>query len=253
MEQIKNKKISYWLASDFMEEIGYKDWKTFVHLMDEATKIMTILEIPYYENIIPEINNIEGKENFKLTRFACFLIVMLADRKKEKVAEAQERFAVKADQYGIYPKDFFEIERLKIREELTDANKWLNSLVTNSELNDYSAFYDAGYVGLYGMKSKQLQGLRKLPKNIGQLDFMGRTELTANLFRITLTELEIWSKKVKGQSAIEKIHYEVGKGIRKLIKEHTGKFPEQLPLYKGLGKLKKQVKAGYQKMIKIEK
>jgi DNA-damage-inducible protein D len=102
------------------------------------------------------------------------------------------------------------------------------------------------------MKSKQLHDLRKLPKNMGQFDFMGKTELSANLFRITLTELEIWSKKVKGQPEIEKTHYEVGKGIRNLIKIHTGKFPEQLPVYRSLEEIKKQMKVGYQKMIKPE-
>ncbi len=78
---------------------------------------------------------------------------------------------------------------------------------------------------------------------------MGRTELAANLFRITLTELKIWTKKVKSQAELEKVHQKVGNGIRNLIKEHMGKFPEQLPIYTDLIQLKKQMKEGYLKMI----
>lgn len=254
IKPINNTKPYYWWASDLVAQLEYKDWDSFTHLVQEAVKIMIVIEIPYDENIIPIENTYKGKKikDYHLSRFACFIIVMLADRKKENVAEIQGRFTLKAEQYGLHLSDLFELERLKIREELAEANKWLSSMAAKAEVNNYSAFNDAGYLGLYKMNSKQLHDWRKLPKNSVQQDYMGRTELAANLFRITLTELEIRNKKIKGQSNLEKVHFEVGDGIRNLINKHAEKFPDQLPTYLDLAQLKKQLKEGYQKMIAKE-
>jgi DNA-damage-inducible protein D len=250
IKPINGKKPHFWWASDLMEQLDYKGFKSFVHYVNNAVRIMIIIDVPYDENVIPIKNSVNGKsvKDYQLSRFVCYLIVMLADRKKERVAEIQDRFIIKTEQYGLHLKDFFELERLKIREELSEASKWLSSRAAKAEVTNFSSFIDAGYQGMYKMNSKQLHEERKLPKNSAQFDYMGRTELAANLFRITLTELEIWTKKVKGQTELEKVHKEVGNGIRNLIKEQLDKFPEQLYKYTDLMQLKKQMKEGYLKM-----
>lgn len=250
LKKIDNKRPYFWWASNFMERLDYKDWHTFTHLVEETVRTMIMIEIPYYENIIPTDNNYNGKTiiDFKLSLFACYLIVMLADHKKKKVVEVQTSFAKKEKQYGIQIKGLYELERLRIRKELSESSKWLNSMVAKSEIKDYSAFNDAGYQGFYGMHSSKLHDWRKLPKNIGQQEYMGQVELAANLFRITLTEQHIWSEKIKGQTNLEKVHFDVGIGIRNLIKKHSGKYPEQLPVYKDLTTLKKLLKESCQKM-----
>ena len=70
-------------------------------------------------------------------------------------------------------------------------------------------------------------------KNIGEkediLDWMGSTELAANLFRITQTEDVIANKKIKGEDDACSTHYRVGKAVRNAIKEIGGTMPEKLP------------------------
>ena len=105
---------------------------------------------------------------------------------------------------------------------------------------------------MYNMKSWQLENKRGIKK--GKLmDFMGRTELAANLFRITQTEERIKSKKIKGQANLEQTHYEVGKEVRKIVQENVGKSPENLPQEKQLPEVKKELKEGYKKMLKEDK
>ncbi|MEG2791902.1 MAG: damage-inducible protein, partial [Odoribacter sp.] len=85
------------------------------------------------------------------------------------------------------------------------------------------------------------------------LESMGRTELAANLFRITQTEERIKSRNVHGQQALEQTHYNVGKEVRKIIIDNTGKNPEQLKQEKEIPDLRKELKTGFKEMKKIDK
>ncbi len=251
MKPINKQEPYAWESNELMKRLGYKDQRSFVRIVEEAVGLMILIGVPYYENIRPVRDATEAKSSktFHLSRFACYLVVMLADRKKAEVASAQGRFSRKAQKYGISLGDIFELERLKIREELSEASKWLSSMAAKAKVVDFSEFNDAGYLGLYEMRARALHDWRALPQDTGQQEYMGRTELAANLLRITLTEQSIWNRKIEGQGYLEDLHYEVGRGIRQLFKTHTGKFPEKLPVYRDLAAVKKQLKTGYRKMI----
>jgi DNA-damage-inducible protein D len=80
------------------------------------------------------------------------------------------------------------------------------------------------------------------------MDYMGRTELAANLFRITLTEERIKNRDVRGQAELERTHFEVGREVRDSVQKNTGKSPEQLPQQKKITELQRQLKKGQRKM-----
>jgi len=243
--------ISYWWASDLMKMMGYPNMKSFLKVLDRTTKALVSLNIPHYENIIAEIRIIEDEQvqDFKLTRFACYLTVMNGDPKKVEVAQAQAYFANITRKFELYVDDNQEIERLLIREELTEGNKSLNSAAKKAGVQDYAKFTNAGYLGLYNMFAAKLEQKRGVKK--GELmDYMGRTELAANLFRVTQTEERIKNKGIRGQENLEQTHYQVGREVREIVKKNVGKNPENLPQEKQLPKLKKELKEGYKKMIK---
>ena len=75
---------------------------------------------------------------------------------------------------------------------------------------------------------------------------MGSVELVDNLFRIVHTEQKLKNDNIKGESNANKTHYEVGKKIRKTIKELGGTMPENLPTpNKSLKELEKGNKAKF--------
>lgn len=245
-EDFKNQNgITYWWATDLMTMLGYKDLKSFQKVLDRTTKAFVALNIPHYENIIA-VN--EGDSyNFKLTRFACYMAVMNADSKKQEVASAQVYFAQQTRKFELYIQNNEEIERLVVREELTEGNKSLASVAKQHNVTDYAKFQNAGYIGMYNMESWKLEKKRGVKK--GKLaDYMGRTELAANLFRITQTEERIKSRNITGQNALEQTHFNVGKEVRNIIIENVGKSPENLIQEKELPDIKKELKAGYKKM-----
>ena len=59
---------------------------------------------------------------------------------------------------------------------------------------------------------------------------MGSTELAANLFRATQTEEKLKREKIKGKNKANQTHYEVGKKVRKTIKDLGGTMPEDSPI-----------------------
>ena len=70
------------------------------------------------------------------------------------------------------------------------------------------------------------KGLKKDQKI---LDHMESTELAANLFRATQTEEKLRRENIQGKDKANETHYEVGKKVRKTIKELGGTMPEDLP------------------------
>ena len=66
---------------------------------------------------------------------------------------------------------------------------------------------------------------------VGQkiLDYMGSTELIANLFRISQTEEKLRKDKIQGADKATSVHYNVGKEVRTAIEKIGGTMPEDLP------------------------
>ncbi len=254
-EDFKNQNgITYWWASDLMLMLGYSDMKSFEKVLNRATKTMVSLNIPHYDNIIAVKRSINGKEcqDFKLTRFACYLTAMNGDPKKHEVAVAQIYFAEQTRKFEIYAQSHNEIDRLLIRDELTDGNKSLASAAKAAKVTNYANFQNAGYRGMYNMPSWKLEKRRGVEK--GKLfDGMGRTELAANLFRVTQTEENIKSKGITGQVNLEQTHYSIGRKVREIVEQNTGHKPENLPQEKKLPEIKKDLKKDYREMKKKDK
>lgn len=254
-EDFKNQNgITFWWASDLMTMLGYKDMKSFQKVLDRATKAFVSLNIPHYENIISQPREIDDVvcQDFKLSRFACYIAVMNADPKKVEVAAAQAYFAQQTRKFELYIENNNDLDRMLIREELSEGNKSLASVAKQSGVTDYAKFQNAGYLGMYNMESWKLENKRKVKKG-SLMDHMGRTELAANLFRVTQTEERIKNKGITGQVNLENTHYSVGKEVREIIQKNMGKSPENLPIEKKIAEVKKELKTGHKNMLNEDK
>ena len=241
--------LTYWWASDLMEMLGYSSMKSFQKVLDRATKVFVSLNIPHYENVIAEQRELEGEkvQDFKLTRFACYIVIMNGDPKKEKVALAQAYFAQQTRKFELYIENHQDIDRILIRDELTEGNKSLASTAKYAGVENYAKFQNAGYLGLYNSTVLGLENKRGVRR--GKLmDSMGRTELAANLFRLTQTEEKIKNKRITGQANLEQTHFDVGREVRNIVQKNVGKNPENLPQEKDLPKIRKALKEGQKKM-----
>lgn len=95
---------------------------------------------------------------------------------------------------------------------------------------DFAKFQNSGYMGLYGGETAgDIKRRKKLKPNQEILDHMGSVELGANLFRITQAEDKLRRENISSKEAANKVHYEVGRTVRKTIEELGGTMPEKLP------------------------
>jgi DNA-damage-inducible protein D len=158
-------------------------------------------------------------KSWKLSRYACYLIIQNADPNKEIVALGQSYFALQTRQQELSAQYLEDQKRLELREEVTKHNKKLFSTARGAGVYDYATFYDSGYQGLYGLKKKEIIEKKNLNPDENMLDHMSSEELAANLFRATQAEAKIKREAIRGQEKASQAHFQVGQKIRATIKE----------------------------------
>lgn len=251
----------FWLARELMTVLEYKQWRRFEAIIEKAkvsclSSNNTVSE--HFANVGKMIKLAKGAvreiEDFQLSRYACYLIAMNGDPRKKAIALAQTYFAVKTRQQELmenYDNLTEEQRRLAIRGEMITHNKSLAEAAQNAGVctpKDYAIFQNKGYQGLYGgLGAKEIHARKGLKKSQEILDYMGSTELAANLFRATQTDEKLRRENIQGKYAAYDTHFEVGKKVRQTIKELGGTMPEDLPTPQ---KSVKQIEREHQKKLK---
>ena len=233
----------YWLARELQGVLGYAQWRRFCDAIDRAMvscKLNQQDPAHHFADVGKLIVHGKGGQrnvgDIRLTRFACYLIVMNGDPRKEPIAHGQMYFAVKTRQQEI--QELYERldeggKRLFLRGDIKQKNMLLYEVAKQAGIQttyEYAIFTDKGYMGLYGDLTAQAIAHKKgLNENQEILDYMGSEELGANLFRITQTEGRLKKGNIKDKDTAGQIHYQVGKEVRGAIKRIGGTMPEDLP------------------------
>lgn len=252
----KQNGITYWYASDLMASLGYQSMSSFSKAIQRAISACASLSIDVLENFqqCDRVNDGATSKDYKLSRFACYMVTMNADSNKTEVARAQAYFAVLAETFKRYIEQADDVERILIRDEISQHEKALSSVAAKAGVTEYQLFQNAGYRGLYNMNLadlKRFKGMEDTKRTL--LDFMGKEELAANLFRVTQTEAKLANDGVKGQRAAEMIAEGVGKRVRQAMIEISGNKPEDLELAVDIKKVQSAIKSSKKEFEKLDK
>ena len=258
VKKISDNGQEYWSARDFQFILEYKEWRKFSGVIEKAKEACFNSGQKIADHFVQVDKMVTvGSQterpiiDYKLSRYACYLIVQNADPAKPVVALGQTYFAVQTrKQELIEQADYNQLKgederRLFLRDQLRIHNKKLAGAAKDAGVVtpvDYAIFQDHGYKGLYGgLGVKDIHGRKKLKKSQHILDHMGSTELAANLFRATQTEDKIKRDRIKGKEKANQTHHDVGKKVRQTIGELGGTMPEELPSTESISAVKRKL------------
>ena len=230
----------YWYARELQNVLGYHQWRSINDLIERAKIACQESKYNMYDHFALDrkmIKIAKGAKrkvvDYKLSRYACYLIVMNGNPKKEIIALAQTYFAIQTRKQELTEKEYTELskdeKRLYRRNQARKGNYNLNQTAVKSGVKDLARFHNAGYKGLYnGETADDIFKRKKLRYREDILDNMGSEELADNIFRIAQTDAKLKRDNVDNEYTANSIHYEVGKIVRKAIKEAGGTMPEDL-------------------------
>jgi len=234
----------YWSARELSKLLGYKDWRNFTKALTKAMEACEQSGRAASVDFV-EVNEIvkagaasKPREDYHLSRYACYLIVQNADPSKPIVALGQTYFAVQtrrqeiADELALtgLPEDQ---KRLIFRDLMSTHNARLAAaarLAGVLEPRDFATFEDHGYMGLYsGRRENDIHRERNLKPKEKVLDRMGSEELADNIFRAVQTDAALRRDQVRGKDQANATHYRIGQEVREAIRRMGGTMPEDLP------------------------
>ncbi|HFU4217364.1 TPA: DNA damage-inducible protein D [Streptococcus suis] len=231
--------VEYWYARELQTVLEYAKWDNFFNVIERAKIACENTGNPVAMNF-PEVSKIvqlplgdREIKDYKLSRYACYLIVQNGDPRKEVIALGQSYFAIKTRQQELadnFNKLDEEHKRLAIRQEMKEHNKSLAEAAKMSGVTNYGKFQNFGYKGLYGgMSMQDIHDRKELEKGQSILDYMGSAELAANLFRATQTDEVLRNRQIYDENLANDTHFNVGRTIRKTMQELGTTMPENLP------------------------
>ncbi|WP_238652332.1 DNA damage-inducible protein D [Paenibacillus piscarius] len=242
----------YWTGRVLARILDYTDFRNFEKAVKKAKTACVNSEQPVEDHFVESNEMVEigssarrSIRDYRLSRYACYLIIQNADPTKEIVALGQTYFAVQTRKQEVFEQATEEQRRVMLREELRKHNTQLADAAYQAGVLttvDFAVFQNHGYKGLYGgLDAKAIHSHKGLKKSQKILDHMGSTELAANLFRATQAEEKIRREDIQGKDNANRAHYDVGAKVRQTIKELGGTMPENLPVHEDVKKVERKL------------
>ena len=260
IKHIDENGIEFWYARELMPVLQYSNWQNFEKIINKAKISCQNSNISVLDHFIGVSKMVQigsgayrQQIDYKLTRYACYLITQNGDSRKKVIAQAQTYFAIQTRKQEISEKEYnvlTEDEKRFYQRNLTrKGNYSLNQAAKNAGVKNFDKFHNSGYKGLYnGETADDIAKRKKLRYREDILDNMGSEELAANLFRITQTESRLKKDNICSEKEANKTHYNIGKNIREVIAKNGGTMPEELPTpKKSLKQLEKENKKSLKK------
>ena len=231
----------YWYARELQKVLEYTEWRKFVGVIKKAInscKASNYVTSDHFVGADKMINLGKGGQrkvsDYKLSRYACYLIAQNGDSRKKVIALAQTYFAIQTRKHELLEQEYNNLnedeKRLYRRRQKRDGNKILYKIAKEKGVKNLDKFTNAGYKGLYnGETANDIAKRKGLRYSEDILDNMGSVELGANIFRITQTEALLEKQEEPNEKIATNTHYKVGKTVRKAIEDLGGTMPEDLP------------------------
>lgn len=251
--------VEYWLAREIMDIFGYSKWQNFDIAIKRAMVSAESNETPvgdHFAEVSKMVRIGSGSEraikDYMLTRYACYLVAMNGDPKKDEIAFAQSYFALQTRKQELIEKRMQEVRRLDSRRSLADSEKALAALAFERgvDARGFAVIKSQGDEVLFGGHST-----RDMKRKLGVsekkplADVLPDVTIAAKNLANSMTSYNVESKDLRGINGIGTEHLRNNRSVRSTLVSR-GIRPEDLPAEEDTKKLERRVKADERKLIR---
>src|SRR3990167_6059183 len=201
--------IEFWFARDLQKLLNYDDWRNFIHVIEKA-KISCKTSGQDSSNHFVDVNRMvqlgssaeREIEDFMLTRYACYLIALNSDPRKEQIAFAQSYFAVQTRKQELIEQRIALIERLAARQKLVASETELSKLIYERGVDEagFSRIRSKGDEALFGgLSTSQMKNKLKIPQKRPLADFLPTITITAKNLATEITNFKVKKENLEGE------------------------------------------------------
>lgn len=250
IEGDNNEKVEVWFARDLQSQLGYARWENFeaaIRRAIDSCKSQNINVDDHFREVTKMVLLGSGSEreikDYMLTRYACYLIAMNGDPKKEEVAFAQSYFAVQTRKFELIEERLNLLSRLETRDRLRASEKQLSQNIFERGVDDrgYGRIRSKGDTALFGGHTTEDMKKRLGIKSTRPLaDFLPTLTIAAKNLATEMTNFNVDQKDLYGEASITNEHIQNNVSVRNML-GNRGIQPENLPVAEDIKKVERCV------------
>ena len=250
--------VEFWCARDLMEPLGYARWENFDEAVKRAMVSCENNETPVDSHFREVTKMVKSgvasvpRKDYKLTRYACYLIAMNGDTRKPEIAIAQAYFAVQTRKQELIEQKVAEIQRVQSRRALADSEKALSAVVYEHGISDrgFGIMRSRGDEALFGgYTTAQMKGRLGLAQSRPLADKLADVAINAKTLVNSMTSYNVGDRDLNGDTQIIGEHVGNSRSVRATLLER-GITPEDLPPAEDTKKLERRLKSDERKLKK---
>ena len=243
--------VEFWLARDLQKLLGYIEWRKFIGVIEKAEDACKNSKNNVSDHFVCSAKMVKiGSESereiedYKLTRYACYLIAQNGDPRKEEIAFAQSYFAIQTRKQELIEQRIVFQERFDARNKLIASETELSKLIYERGVDDagFARIRSKGDETLFGGNdTKQMKNKLNIPQNRPMADFLPTVTIAAKNFATEITNFNVKKDDLQGEHKITDEHIKNNKRVRNVLLEDDI-IPENLPAEEDIKKLERRVK-----------
>lgn len=248
--------VEFWYARDLMAPMGYTRWENFNEAINRAKASCesnnTPVDSHFRDTTKMVVAGVAPKpvKDYKLTRYACYLIAQNGDPSKPEIALAQAYFAVQTRRQELIERRFAEIQRLQARHSLSDSERQLAGIAFKRGVDSkgFAIIKSKGDEALFGGRSTaEMKRRLGVPKSAPLADRLSDVLIKAKDLTNSMTAYNAEQRDLHGLPQLKREHMDNNSSVRGSLLDR-GIVPENLPPAEDTKKLERRVKADEKKL-----